>query len=244
MGYILAVIRIIILVVTMALYLSVYMISTIVIKHTPERAFNLRRAWLKLCIVVLGLKIEHQGGKMIEGSALYVGNHKSFSDPVVASLYIDSFVIAKAEVANIPILKQGANLTGVIFVKRESLKSRANTRQAYLDTVKGGYNVFVYPEGTTSSDVKTLPFKKGTFKVAANEDFAVVPTAISYKSPRDLWSSGGLMKQYFRQFSKWRTHVKFWIGEPLRSEDGQALAEEAQQLIDDKLAEMDKEWKG
>lgn len=243
MGYILATIRAIIAIITMGLFVLGYTITTLFIKHTPERAFKLRRSWVKLGNVLFGLKIEHQGGQMIDEPALYVGNHKTFTDPMVASHFLDAFVIAKAEVADIPILKQGANVTGVIYVKRDSLKSRANTRQAYLDTVKGGHNVLVYPEGTTSSNVTTLPFKKGTFRVAAEQGFTVVPIAISYRSPRDLWSSGGLVKQYFRQFGKWHTHVKFWIGEPLRSDDGEFLVTEAQRLIDEKLAEMDQEWK-
>lgn len=243
MGHILAILRALIAFISMAIFLLVYMCTTPFIKHTPARAFRLRRAWVKLGIPLFGLKIEFQGGEMIDEAALIVGNHKTLSDPLVASQFLDAFVIAKAEVGNIPVLKQGADMTGIIYVKRESMKSRANTRQAYLDTVKGGHNVLVYPEGTTSSQINTLPFKKGTFRVAAKEGFPVVPIAISYKSPRDLWSSGGLVKQYFRQFSKWRTYVKFWIGDPLRSEDGEFLVTEAQRIIDEKLAQMDAEWK-
>lgn len=241
MGAILATARAILLVVTMAIFLLCYAVSLLVSKNTPERAFRLRRNWVKLGIWIMGIKIK-QEGKMATVPALYVGNHKTLSDPIVAARYIDAYVIAKAEVANIPVLKQGANMTGIIYVKRDSMKSRAATRQAYLETVENGYNVLVYPEGTTSSEVTTLPFKKGTFRVAADKGFAVVPIAIDYKSPKDLWSEGGLIKQYLKQFGKWRTHVQFWIGEPLLMDDGEALVNLAQKQVDDKLIEMKENW--
>lgn len=242
MGKILAILRGIFAILIMAIFVIGYGLTTPFIKNTPERAFRLRRKYVALAIPLFGIKVEKEGG-MISEPCLIVGNHKTLSDPLIASKYLDAYVIAKAEVANIPVLKQGADLTGIIYVKRDSLRSRANTRQAYKDTVLGGHNVLVYPEGTTSSEIQTIPFKKGTFRVAAEEGFPVVPIAISYKSPRDLWSQGGLVKQYFRQFGKWRTHAKFWIGPPLRSDDWEYLVTEAQGMIDKKLIEMDQEWK-
>ncbi|MBK9151062.1 MAG: hypothetical protein IPM26_08675 [Saprospiraceae bacterium] len=57
----LAALRALVIFSTMLLYMSVYLVSTLIIPHTKERAFRLRRHWLRwIAIPVLNIKIDIQ----------------------------------------------------------------------------------------------------------------------------------------------------------------------------------------
>lgn len=240
-GYLLAILRVFGILATIILYLSGYAISNIFKKHTKERAFALRRAWLKLANPILGNRIEFKG-QAVPGAALYISNHRTFSDPIIQTLILDAFIIAKAEVGNIPVLSKGAEVTGIIYVKRESLKSRKETRNTLLQTLQNGHNVLVYPEGTVGVKAHTKPFKKGTFNTAATYNFPVVPIAIEYKKEVNRWQNRSLAEQYFRQYGKWKTNIKVEIGPAFRSDDGKQLTKECHDWINAKLNEMQDGW--
>lgn len=239
---ILAIIRAIILVLTMFLFLLLYAISRIVLPHTKETAFALRRRWISwICLPVLNIKTT-VSGKPSDGAALYVCNHRSFLDPAIMSKYLDAFIIAKAEIANYPIINKGAEVTGIIWVRRDSRDSRAATRQAFVDTIKSGYNVLVYPEGTISVEKESLPFKMGTFHTAAKEGFAVVPMALEYRDASDLWTIYSLPKYYIKQASKWRIETKLTFGPALTSADGEQLHTQAHSWVNAEMKQMQDGW--
>ena len=225
----------------MAIFMISYTISLLVTKHTPERAFRLRRNWLKLANFILNIKVEKQGAPPLT-PAIYVSNHRSFSDPLVLLEHLNAYVIAKAEVSSYPLINKGAELTGIVYVKREDKDSRRATRDTMVDTISKGYNVLVYPEGTVGRDPHTLPFKMGTFFEAAREGIPVVPVAIEYRSPRDLWMIPNFIKQYLFQFSKWRTDVRLEFGPVLKGGDGLQLHDEAEHWVNQKIASMQKGW--
>ena len=243
-GFFLALIRFILLFVLVAFHIVPYMIlSSFAFKHTPESAFKLRRLYMKFALPILGLKIEMKG-KVHDKPALYVCNHRSLSDPVVLTNYLDAYVIAKAEVADIPLLDKGARITGIIYVKRESKDSRKATRQAMIDTVKSGYNVLVYPEGTTNGEMQTLPYRPGTFVEAARNGIPVVPVVLEYKTKWDLWLDGGIPTIWFKQFWKLRTECKLVIGEPIASDDFEWLRNKIEDWSNAEIIEIHENWIG
>jgi len=218
-----------------------YLTSLLIFKHTEKRAFRLRRNFVRIAIKVLGIKMQVKG-KPYDGIALYTCNHRSFSDPIISSLFIDTYVIAKAEVADIPVLDRGARLTGVIYVKRDNKSSRHATREKMVEVIKSGLNVLVYPEGTVNHKALCLPFHKGTFIEAAKNGFTVIPMALEYRDELDLWYKRSFYHQMFRQFGKWRTEIKFEIGPPMTSDDGIALSEEVEEWTNKKIIEMNTGW--
>lgn len=237
-----AFLRALVIFATMFLFMVSYLLSTLVIPHSKERAFRLRRNWLKwIAIPVLNIHIDKQGNP-ISQPALYVCNHRSFSDPIILCRFIDAFVIAKAEVASYPIINKGAELTGVIWVQRQSQNSRKNSRSKMIKTLLDGDNVMVYPEGTVGIQKQTLEFRPGSFLECAANDIPVVPVAIEYKTLKDLWVKEKFIPQYFYQFSKWKTEVKIRIGKPLKSDDGITLCNDAHSWINHQIADMQKNW--
>lgn len=241
MGKLLAIIRAIMMAISMVIYMLLYSVRRIFIKHTPDQAFWLRRLWMKIGNPIMGNKVTIRG-EAIDEPAIYMSNHRSFSDPMVQAVAFDAFIIAKAEVANIPVMHQAAMLTGIIYVKRESHKSRKATLEALLDTLKNGYNVLIYPEGTTGNQQLTKQFKFGAFKTAALNGFPIVPVALDYSKQRDLWVDRSLVKHFLQQYGKLKTHIKISIGKPIRSSDPQQLLEQTQSWINSELQIIQKDW--
>ncbi len=227
-GLLLALFRAIVCFGSILLVLILYVITIPIFGHNQVRAFNLRRNWLKFGQRLLGIKVEYKG-KPINTAALYVSNHRTLSDPIATCRVLDAFVIAKAEVADIPILNQGAKLTGVMYVKRDSKESRSSVRETTTEVLKSGQNVLVYPEGTTSGEVMPLPYRYGTFTEAIKHNIPIVPIAIEYKHQKDMWRQGKLIPQFFRQFSHLNTHILHIIGEPIEAESGEEAAQIARQ---------------
>jgi len=226
----------------MAIFLLCYPLLILVFGKTPEQAFRLRRRWIKyFALPILNIKCQVKG-EASTTPALYVCNHRSFSDPIINCTFLDAYVIAKAEIANYPIINKGAEATGVLWVKRESVESRNATREKLVETLLRGYNVLVYPEGTVGVTPETLKFSKGTFIEAANNNIPVVPIALEYRDTKDLWQGTNFLQHYFKQFASWRTEVKMSFGPAMTADDGPQLSLDAQAWINAELKEMQKDW--
>tara|TARA_R110000737_G_scaffold345659_3_gene374462 strand:- start:590 stop:1288 length:699 start_codon:yes stop_codon:yes gene_type:complete len=226
----------------MAFYLLGYAVTRMFWNHTRSSGLRLRKAYIsQMAFPILNMKVKIEG-KPFDGPALYVCNHRSFSDPIVISKYLNAFVIAKAEIAKYPIINKGAEATGIIWVQRTDKDSRTNARKAFVDVVKGGHNILVYPEGTISTTKNTLPFKKGTFIEAAKEGLTVVPVALEYRSKKDLWLIPNIVGQYLNAFGKWKTEAKLSFGNPMKMEDGAKLADDCEQWINAEIEKMQRGW--
>lgn len=96
MGRILAVIRATLMALSMLVYMILYSVKRIFVKHTPEQAFKLRRAWMKIGNPIMGNRVLING-KQLDEPAIYMSNHRSFSDPMVQAEAFDAIIIAKAK---------------------------------------------------------------------------------------------------------------------------------------------------
>jgi len=240
--YICGGIRIVLMVLIMIIMLTIYIIGVkTFFKHTPESGFKLRKVFLQIIDPILGF-VEDIEGKPYDKPALYVSNHRGILDFYITMKYLNAYTLSKDEVKDIPILGYSAGLTGVFFVVRDNRNSRQATRDAIVEILKSGYNVLLYPEGTVNSGQTTKIFSKGAFEEAAKHGFPVVPIAQEYADKEDVWGDYSTGAQFFRQFGKCRTKVKLSFGQPIVSDNGFTLMNEAKKWIDNKLLEMQEGW--
>ncbi len=225
----------------MSLYLGLYRISTLFVKHTKKRGFRLRRNWARLGIKILGIKIQLEG-KAIDEPALYVVNHRSLVDPLIIAPYINAFIVAKAEVADYPVLGIGAEQTGIVFVKREDKSSRSATINAIEMILKRGDNVMIFPEGTTNLYQLTKEYRVGSFRVAAELGIPVVPVVLEYRDHKDLWNIHKMIPQFLKQFGTWNTYTKLKIGKPIEGRDAMKLMQQSKDYTDETLLAMQENW--
>lgn len=244
-GYLLASIRLALIVIAMFLFVFFYGIIVLTGGHKPKRAFLMRRSFVVLSHWILGIRTEVLTPVTnLDVPSLYVCNHRSLIDPVIISRYINTVILSKAEVKDYPLIGIGAQWSGVIYVERDQKDSRTAARIAMEKALEDGFDVLVYPEGTVGGQPGTLPFRPGSFETAWQIKAPVIPIALSYRDPMaDFWTDGGLMKQYFKKFGKWKTEARVAFGPVLTDgEDGKLLAKKAQDWIDAQIREMDKGW--
>lgn len=205
-------------------------------KNWLPLALRMRRYWANFSLAILGVQVEKKGGLPEGGPFIFVGNHRSYIDPIVALMDVEALPVAKAEVSSWPIIGYCAKATGILWVKRESQNSRANTVKAMEQLLKEGYSVLVYPEGTTHIEPVTRAFQRGAFRLAASLGVPVVPMAIEYGDKGDAWIGNDTFIPHFvRCFGKKKTHIDMVYGSPISGDEANEIMEEVKGWIDEEL---------
>ena len=88
-------------------------------------------------------------------------------------------VVAKKEVAKIPLLKQLFKIMNVIFMDREDVRQSMQVIIEVSKQVSQGRNYIIFPEGTRSKNGNQVgEFKGGSFKAATKAKCPIVPVAL------------------------------------------------------------------
>ncbi len=218
----------------MALYYLYFLVLRPLKKDKIDWGLEVQRKYTGLCMMLFGTKHSKEG-RPYNGTALYVGNHRSLLDPVVVRHYIKALGVAKAEIAGYPVLGKAVAATGVVFVNRTDKNSRAHAKDAIVESLKSGRSVLLFPEGTVSGETTTLPFKKGSFEKAVEANVPVVPFTLIYNHPKYHWYNISTMKYYFNSFGWYTPDVHLIIGEPIHEKTAEAMMNKARHVIDTNL---------
>jgi len=204
-----------------------------------RRSMRVRRRWAMNLLNGVGLSIETEGTAP-DFPCLIVSNHRSYLDPILMLRDVYGYPVAKAELANWPLIGKGAKMAGILYLRRESAGSRSGILRQILEKIEAGFSVIIFPEGTTSGLIGTLPFKKGGFKLAAQANIPVVPVALVFSDERDFWiGKESFFSHAKRRFGEKMIVVKLCYGPEIRSEDPDVLLSKSQQWIDTVLRSND-----
>jgi 1-acyl-sn-glycerol-3-phosphate acyltransferase len=231
-GYTRAVVRFILFVVISSLYIFRYWLVGLIRGHTLEFALKLRRNWLNWVPDLLGVNISLHGiPKQI--TCIYVGNHRSYLDPVAVLKYIEALPLSKAEIITWPLIGHAAKLTGALFVQRDNEESRISARKKIQQGLIEDHAILIFPEGTTSGERQTISFRSGAFRIAAEMGIPVVPFMIDYDDPADAWiDDKSFISHLLRSFSKPIVDIRLSFGQPLESGDWEWLLKRSKAWID------------
>ncbi len=223
-------------------YISRYLAKSIFAGNNLDRGLRLRKEFTNILIPVLGIQIE-VFGDLPKGGGLLVCNHRSYFDPFIIFKDIFALPVGKAEVKKWPIIGTAAELSGAIFVDRSNPQSRAATRKSIAETIKKGYFVINYPEGTTHTNAQTIPFKKGMFEDAAKENIKVYPVALDYQNHEMAFvGNDTFVPHFFKAFGPSKTKIRASYGKPILSENTEEILEKSKQWIDDELFKLRQNW--
>ena len=223
-------------------YISRYLIKSVFTGYDLDRGIRLRKEFTNILIPALGIKIE-VFGDLPEGGGLLVCNHRSYFDPFIIFKDVHALPVGKAEVKKWPIIGTAAQVSGAIFVDRKSPESRKQTRKAIAKTIQNGYFVINYPEGTTHTQEQTIPFKKGMFEDAANENIPVYPIALEYQDERMAFvGDDTFVPHFYKAFGAPKTKIKVSYGSAISSKNAEEILEKSKQWIDDELFKLRQNW--
>ena len=153
----------------------------------------LMRGWGRMFEVLLGVRVTVEGVDRVEPNVSYVfvSNHLSNLDPPLHMSRVPARLafLAKQELFKVPFLGGGMRAVGMVRTDR-SARAAAH-RSINLEVQQAadlGSSLMIYPEGTRSRDGRARPFKKGAFRLAADNGLAIVPIAIS--GTWEAWPAG------------------------------------------------------
>ena len=110
-----------------------------------------------------------------------VCNHMSYLDIMVLGAIRPSVFITSVDMRNTFFLGDLAKLGGSFFVNRKD-RSKIKEEVAELeDLVANGFDVFLFPEGTSSNGMQgVLPFKRSIFRVPFGAKIPIIPISLRY----------------------------------------------------------------
>jgi len=138
--------------------------------------------WAKLLSWLTPMRVEVEGAENAQPGSSYIvaSNHQSVFDILVLYGWLDLDLkwVMKAELRKMPAVGISCEKLGHIYVDR---KNRVKARQAINDALErlgDGIGILFFPEGTRSSDGRLLPFKKGAFHTAIEQQVPLLPVTI------------------------------------------------------------------
>ena len=133
-------------------------------------------AWLVPVVVAVEGGINAQQGR----SYIVVCNHQSAVDILVVYgwLKLDLKWVIKQELRKIPAIGFGCEKVGHIFIDRKNPTEARRTIEGALGRLDNGIGILFFAEGTRSPDGKLLPFRKGAFRIAIEQQLPVLPVTV------------------------------------------------------------------
>ena len=142
---------------------------------------RLKRTWSRQLLVLLGIRVESAADLARVESGLLVGNHISFIDIFVINALLPSAFVAKSDVAQWPLIGWLARHADTVFIERGSRKAAHCTRRQMVAALGAGQRLAIFPEGTTTSGDRVLPFHAALFQSAIDAAVPVHAIALSYR---------------------------------------------------------------
>jgi len=104
-------------------------------------------------------------GTHLRRDVFYIANHVSWIDILSLAGACGTAFVAKAELAQAPLVGWLASLNRTVFVKRENRLGVAGQINALKEALADNWSVTVFPEGTTTDGQSLLPFKTSMLSV-------------------------------------------------------------------------------
>lgn len=120
--------------------------------------------FLRYAARICGAKVEVIGTHL-KRDVFYIANHLSWVDILALAGASGTAFVAKAELAEAPVVGWLAGLNRTVFVKREHRMGVAEQINALKEALVDNWSVTVFPEGTTTDGQSLLPFKTSMLSV-------------------------------------------------------------------------------
>lgn len=142
---------------------------------------RLTRAWSRQLLALLDIRIEACSNLAAIDAGLLAGNHISFIDIFVINAVLPSAFVAKSEVRHWPLIGWLCRRSGTVFIERGSRKAAHQAHGQMLAALAAGQRLAIFPEGTTTTGDRLLPFHAALFQSAIDAAVPVHALALSYR---------------------------------------------------------------
>lgn len=132
---------------------------------------------------------------------LIVSNHLSYVDILLLASVYPALFITSNEVKETFFIGKMSELGGSFFIERRQISQIPKEIKKISKVLERGFDVVLFPEGTTGNGEKILPFKKSFLSCAVDAQVSVLPICINYK------------KINGKPLNKKNRDLVFWYGE-------------------------------
>lgn len=128
---------------------------------------------------ISGTKTEVIGKDRIptDEPVLFVGNHKSYFDIVIAYSIVPNLTgfVAKKELKKLPVVSWWMRNLYCLFLDRADIKEGLKTILQGIEYINQGVSIVIFPEGTRAETDELLPFHEGSLKFAEKTGCKIIP---------------------------------------------------------------------
>ncbi len=143
---------------------------------------RLFRAWCRALARLLGVEARWHGA-VPDPPFVLVANHLSYVDILLLGSRLPCLFVAKAEVAEWPVLGHLCRSVGTLFIDRDRKRDVPRTLEAIRETLGRGLGVVFFPEGTSSDGARVPPFRPALLELPARLGMPVHHAALAYRTP-------------------------------------------------------------
>jgi 1-acyl-sn-glycerol-3-phosphate acyltransferase len=168
-----------------------------------RRRYYVRTAsfWSRQALKLVKFNVHYINLPTGDRQYLFVGNHLGLFDVLALASKAPALFITSIEMRNTPFLGFVSEMAGCMYVERRSRSNILGEMGEIRQALKDGFNVGLYPEGTSSDGQGVLPLKKTLMTAAAGTGVPIKPVVINFRKV-----NGEPMSP------KWREHV-CWYGD-------------------------------
>ena len=202
--------------------------------------------FLRYAARVCGAKVEVIGTHL-KRDVFFVANHLSWIDILALAGASGTAFVAKAELAEAPVVGWLASLNRTVFVKREHRMGVAEQINALKEALVDNWSVTVFPEGTTTDGQSLLPFKTSMLSVLEPPPPGVLvqPVIVDYGAVAEwigwIGEESGINNAKRVLSRKGTFKVRLHYLEPFSPEDfrgRKAISQESRRRIEEALIEI------
>jgi 1-acyl-sn-glycerol-3-phosphate acyltransferase len=148
-----------------------------------RKAGRFTSAALKLLFVLVGCRVRVIGKEYVDlpGAKVYASNHTSYFDvlPLMLGLGVPYHFVSKMEVGGMPFIGTFLRQMRHMTFNRSDAQSRLQQSEEMEKLLRAGESIFVFPEGTFTSENGVRPFQLGAFRAAVDAGAPIVPVALA-----------------------------------------------------------------
>jgi len=146
---------------------------------------HITRFVCRTALRILRLPLSVRGRPMTQPGAI-VANHSSWLDIFVLNAVQTIYFVAKAEVADWPMIGWLARATGTVFIARKGTEAKKQ-QDIFESRLQAGHRLLFFPEGTSTDAIRVLPFKSTLFEAffspALERTMHIQPVTVVFHAP-------------------------------------------------------------
>lgn len=119
---------------------------------------------------------------MANSSYLGISNHTSYLDIIMLASLENFVFITSEEMGRNPFLGNITRLGGCLYTNRRKFVSLPDEIERFSDTIRQGFKVMLFPEGTSTNGDTVKPFRSSLFQTALSASCPILPICIKYLS--------------------------------------------------------------